>query len=86
MLLPVLYDHKTLPQNTPRDSTFVLGLLQTILAALALVLACLTLAIGMIRLRKNYRRYSRRQLQHEFVFELEAQLPQVRVLLSCSSK
>lgn len=86
MPLPVPYDHKTLPQNTPRDSTFVLGLLQTILAALALVLACLTLVAGMIRLRNSYRKYSRRQLQHEFVFELEAQLPQVGVLLSRSSK
>lgn len=94
MSIPVPYDHKTSSRNTPRDSTFDFGLSQTIFTALEVVLGAVVLVVAyywvlpraMNRLKNLYRRYSRRQLQHELVFELEAQLPQVSVPLDCLSE
>jgi hypothetical protein len=64
-------------QQHPSDSDFLFGLLQTVFAALAFILGCLTLVIGIVRLKETYRRYNRRHHRHDVSFELEAQLPEV---------
>jgi branched-subunit amino acid permease len=66
-----------MPRQYPSDSDFLFGLLQTIFAALAFILGCLTFAIGIVRLKEMYRRHHHRHRRHDVLFELEAQLPEV---------
>jgi len=66
------------------ESTFVLGLLQTILAALAVGLGFFTLLVHWLKWRERHRRNSRHHQCQPF--ELEAQLPEVCLQSLCKQE
>ncbi|KAF1968573.1 hypothetical protein BU23DRAFT_572309 [Bimuria novae-zelandiae CBS 107.79] len=79
---PLIVEHglNMMARFERNESAFIFGLLQTAFAALAVVLRILTLVAGIMRLTHSYRKYARRRRERELVFELEAQIPEIRYI------